>query len=324
MNNEMGEISHSTGDHRRSAGDTLSCSPPANAITEAQRDPANGNEFSATRYDPNEQTHLRPLRTSGARPPLICLFPGPPGAHDLAEALPDDQPVYEIYWPNMDSETSFPTVEQLAALFIQDLRKIQAHGPYQFCGYSTFGLVAYEMARLLLDRGEEVPFLALFDIWHPRFLQMQTRRGLAKYRIMRIIDRLGKYRRILKRGRIDNAAAHALEFVVRKGKSIGWRASRFIFRVADRPVPRAVQVIESIAANQAFIPQPYPKRFILIRPHDFLERAVSDQTTGWRVCATAGVDVHFIQGDHGTIKDKPYVRGLVEKMMPYLASAPKP
>lgn len=223
----------------------------------------------------------------------------------------------------MDNETSFPSVEQLAQLFIRDLRKIQAHGPYQFCGYSTFGLVAYEMARLLQSQGEEVSFLALFDIWHPRFLQMQTRGALVKYRIMRVADRLGKYARFLQQGRIDDAAAQVLEFVVRKTKSVGWRASRFIFRMADRPVPRGVQIIESIAANQAYVPQPYPKRFILVRANSFVERAMSDQTTGWHVCATAGVDILYVQGDHGTIKDKPYVHELVEKLMPYLAGVPK-
>lgn len=291
---------------------------PESATSEGQGDLANRSSSDSIRHS-RKLTYLRPLRTSGTRPPLICLFPGPPGAGDLAEALPDDQPVYEIFWPNMDNETSFPSVEQLAELFIEDLRRLQAHGPYQFCGYSTFGLVAYEMARLLQSQGEEVPFLALFDIWHPQFLQMQTRPALVRYRIMRIIDRLNKYRRFLQQGRIGDAAAQVLEFVVRRSKSIGWRASRFIFRIADRPVPRSVQVIESIAANKAYAPPPYPRRFILVRPHDFLERAVRDQTTGWHACAPAGVDILFIEGEHGTIKDKPYVNGLAEKLLPYLA-----
>jgi thioesterase domain-containing protein len=314
---------YSTGDYQRSTGDHLSYPLPANATSEAQPDPANGKDCSATCCGSNEHTYLRPLRTSGARPPLICFFPGPPGARDLADSLPEDQPVYEIYWPNMDRETSFPTVEQLAALFVQDIRKLQAHGPYQFCGYSTFGLVAYEMGRLLLSQGEDVTFLALFDIWHPQFRQMLTRPEMARYRVLRIIDRLGKYGRILHQGGLNDAATRVLEFVVKTAKSIGWRATRIVFRIAGRPVPRAVQVIESIAANQAYVPPPYPKRFILIRTEDILERKLRDQTVGWHVCATEGVDVHFVRGDHGTIKDKPFVRGVVEKIAPYLAIAPK-
>jgi thioesterase domain-containing protein len=316
------KVLYSTGGEQRSADDNPSRSPLANAKTEVQPNPTSGKTGSATRSGADEYKHLRALRTSGTRPPLICFFPGPPGARDLADTLPDDQPVYEIYWPNMDQETNFPTVEQLAAFFIEDLRKLQAHGPYQFCGYSTFGLVAYEMARLLLSQGEEVTFLALFDIWHPQFRQMLTSSEDARYRILRIIDRLGKYGQTLNEGGVKDLAARITEFVVRKVKSIGWRAIRFVFQMANRPVPKAVQVIESIAANQAYIPPPYPRRFILIRTEDLLERKLKDQTVGWHVCATEGVDVHFIQGDHGTIKDKPFVRGLVEKISPYLASAP--
>jgi hypothetical protein len=84
-----------------------------------------------------------------------------------------------------------------------------------------------------------------------------------------------------------------------------------------------MQVIESIASNQSYVPMPYPKRFILIRPESYFDKKLVDPTVGWNVCAPEGIDVFFIPGEHGTIKDKPYVRGLVEKITPYLASAPK-
>jgi oxalate---CoA ligase len=319
--NQM-NLSNSIGEHQGFPGDTQSCLP-AHAISEKQSDPENQKDAGATRWNPNEPTHLRPLRMSGNRPPLICVFPGVPGARDMAEFLPDDQPIYEIYWPNMDRETNFPTVEQLASTFVQDLRKIQKRGPYQFCGYSTFGLVAYEMARVLLSEGEDVSFLALFDIWHPRYRQRLSLTDLAQYKFTRIVDRLGKYGRLLTQGKFDDVTSLMLELVVRTAKSMFWRTTRFIFRLTNRPVPRAMQVIESIASNQSYVPMPYPKRFILIRPESYFDKKVADPTVGWNVCAPEGIDVFFIPGEHGTIKDKPYVRGLVEKITPYLASAPK-
>ena len=85
---------------------------------------------------------------------------------------------------------NFPTVEQLALAFLEELRKIQAHGPYQLCGYSKAGLVAYEIARLLLSEGEEVPFLALFETWHPGYERNLTRRELVQFRLLHIVDRL--------------------------------------------------------------------------------------------------------------------------------------
>jgi len=33
--------------------------------------------------------------------------------------------------------------EQLAEIFVQDIRKLQAHGPYQFCALFDLCLVAY-------------------------------------------------------------------------------------------------------------------------------------------------------------------------------------
>lgn len=297
---------------------------PSHPPLEKHRGPANEGDSGASYWDSIEVTHLRPLRKTGTRPPLICVFPGPPGARDMAEFLPEDQPVYEIYWPNMDKETNFPTVEQLAAIFIQDLRKIQKHGPYQFCGYSTFGLVAYEMARMLLSQGEDVSFLALLDIWHPKYRQRLSLTELAQYKLVRIVDRLKKYHRLLSQGKFDDVVKLVLELVARKLKSISWRATRFIFRLTNRPVPRAMQVIESIASNQCYLPAPYPRRFILIRPEGYFDEKLADPAVGWRACAADGLDVHFIPGDHGTIKDKPYVRGLVEKIMPYLAGPQKP
>ncbi len=275
-------------------------------------------DSNATCPNTNEYTHLRHLRTSGTRPPLVCVFPGPPGARDMAQLLPDDQPVYEFYWPNMDGRSNFPTVEQLAVTFVRELRRVQPHGPYQLCGYSTFGLVAYEMARLLLSQGENVSFLALFDIWHPRFYQSLTLKELVRYRIVRVADRLKKYRNILIDGGVHDFRDRALEFVNRKSKSIAWRTTRSFFLRASHPVPKAMQVIESIDTHRAYIPKPYPKRFVVIRTQDLIERAFNDQTVGWHVCATEGIDVHFVRGDHGTMMNKPYVRSLVDTILPYL------
>jgi hypothetical protein len=118
--------------------------------------------------------HIRPIRTTGDRPPLICFFPGHPGASGLAEALPDNQPIYEFREPNMDGVSVFPTVEELAAIFLEDVLKVQAIGPYQLCGYSAMGSVAHEVARLLHARGDEVSFLGLFAVVHPRYREGLT------------------------------------------------------------------------------------------------------------------------------------------------------
>ncbi|KAK8084448.1 hypothetical protein PG997_005719 [Apiospora hydei] len=56
-----------------------------------------------------------------------------------------------------------PTLEQLAAAYVAELRRRQPEGPYLLGGYSVGGLVAYEMARQLLEDGCAVEKVFLID-----------------------------------------------------------------------------------------------------------------------------------------------------------------
>jgi thioesterase domain-containing protein len=270
---------------------------------------------------PNESQHLEIIRASGDRPPLFCIFPGPPGSSEFADLLQEDQPLYDFYFTKLDGASNFPPVEQLALTFLGEIRKIQAHGPYQLCGYSKAGLVAYEIARLLLGDGESVPFLALFETWHPGYEQNLTRSELVRFRLTHIADRLQKYVRNMIEGRFLDAVSVAWKGIARRVKLFGWRVAKRIFRTASKPIPKGMQHVESIVVLKSFVPKPYPQRFMLIRTDDPFERKLKDPTLGWHVCAIEGVDVHFVPGDqdHGTMMNKPYVRGVMDKIMPHLA-----
>ena len=275
----------------------------------------------STGHRPIETRHVVPVRTSGERPPLFCIFPGPPGSSEFAEFLPDDQPSYDFYFTKLDGSSNFPTVEQLALTYLRELREIQPLGPYQLCGYSKAGLVAYEIARLLLNQGQDVSFLALFETWHPGFEKNLTRSEYLQFRVLHVADRLQKYGRDLVRGKLSAAADVAWKAVSRRMKKLGWRATRQFFKTSSQPVPKGMQQVEAIVVLKSFVPKTYPKRFILIRTDDPFERKLKDATLGWRVCAKEGVDVHFVAGDqdHGTMMDKPHVRGVMDKILPYLA-----
>jgi thioesterase domain-containing protein len=276
--------------------------------------------------DPDEYRHLIPVRTTGSRPPLFCIFPGPPGSTEFADLLPEDQPLYDFYFTKLDGTANFPAVEQLALMFLEQLRKIQTHGPYQLCGYSKAGLVAYEMARLLLSEGEDVSFLALFETWHPGYEKHLTRGELVRFRFLHVVDRLEKYRRNLFQGKFRDAVSVASKGISKRVKLLGWRIVRRFFGTTSQPIPKSLQQAESIVVLKSFVPKPYPKRFILVRTNDPFERKLKDATFGWHVCATEGVDVHFVPGnqDHGTMMNKPHVRGVMDKLMPYLAGPRRP
>lgn len=57
----------------------------------------------------------------------------------------------------------FTSVQDIAASYVTELRKIQPRGPYYLGGFSSGGIIAFEMAQQLLKTGEQVALLSLID-----------------------------------------------------------------------------------------------------------------------------------------------------------------
>lgn len=55
------------------------------------------------------------------------------------------------------------TVGAMAAEYLREVKARQPGGPYNLCGYSFGGLVAFEMAQRLRESGEDVALVGLFD-----------------------------------------------------------------------------------------------------------------------------------------------------------------
>lgn len=55
------------------------------------------------------------------------------------------------------------TIEAMAKHYVQQMKLVQQDGPYCLFGFSSGGLIALEMAEILLESGEEVGLLALGD-----------------------------------------------------------------------------------------------------------------------------------------------------------------
>jgi non-ribosomal peptide synthetase component F/thioesterase domain-containing protein len=107
------------------------------------------------------------IQREGSRPPLFCIH-GAGGNiliyRELALRLGADQPVYGLQAQGLDGELpALGTIEEMAALYVEEIRRIQLHGPYYLGGYCMGGTIALEMAQQLNGMGEETALLALFD-----------------------------------------------------------------------------------------------------------------------------------------------------------------
>jgi thioesterase domain-containing protein len=60
-----------------------------------------------------------------------------------------------------------PSIEEIASEHISEIQRAQPFGPYRLLGSAMGGLVAYELASLLLGRDERVEFLGLVDCPRP-------------------------------------------------------------------------------------------------------------------------------------------------------------
>src|SRR5205823_12104647 len=102
---------------------------------------------------------------------------------ELVENLGSGLAVFGLRAPGVDGATvPLARIEELAAYYVESIRGVQPHGPYRLGGFCFSGLVAYEMARLLREEGEELGLLALIDSYpyraprgRPQLERAQTR-----------------------------------------------------------------------------------------------------------------------------------------------------
>lgn len=82
----------------------------------------------------------------------------------LAHLLGEERPFYALQARGLYGDLEpHETFEEMAHDYLAEVRMVQPHGPYLLGGFSGGGIVAYEMARQLLEQGEQVDNVILLD-----------------------------------------------------------------------------------------------------------------------------------------------------------------
>ena len=135
------------------------------------------------------------LQPKGFKRPLFLIHDG--GGYvfsfrSLALRLGTDRPIYGVraamehdgMEPPYDQSKS---VEELAALYISEMKTVQPKGPYSIGGACFGGVIAFEIAQRLQLQGEKVKPLLLFDSYianNPRIRDIAVNPfGSLRYRI---------------------------------------------------------------------------------------------------------------------------------------------
>ncbi|MGI8312747.1 amino acid adenylation domain-containing protein [Saccharopolyspora hattusasensis] len=112
---------------------------------------------------------ILPLRPAGRGMPLFCVHPGGGISWSFAgllRHLDPECPVYGVQARGLSGPEPLPgSVEEMAADYVAQIRRVQPAGPYHMLGWSFGGLVAHAMAVELRRLGEQVAVLAIMDAY---------------------------------------------------------------------------------------------------------------------------------------------------------------
>jgi len=241
---------------------------------------------------------------------------------EMVAALPEGQPVYAVDMGWLCEVREDFTVEHLAAIYLDRIRAIQQRGPYYLCGYSFGGLVAYEMARRLLEEGDRASLVALLDAPNPAQMSNLSATDNLRFRKTYLIDRLKRYALQLVRGDLKAFTARAWAFVISRAGKLLLPAIKRVFRLMNRPLPITLRSNDPgfLKAWSAYVPKPYALDVVCFRVADRGREHGQDPSMGWDACVTGGVHVHLIPADHVHMMLMPSVGILAGKLATYLDS----
>ncbi len=245
-----------------------------------------------------------PIQANGLRPPLF-------GIHNLdfnsiPSRLGNQQPIYGLHYAIAEpigTKLSLPSVEELAAHYIEQMRLIQPKGPYYLMGYSYGGLVAYEMAQQLVAKGEKIALLVLIN----SFLKIK-KIYFPLNKIINNILQMGLPRLIKSNKiRLKNAFNNYIKT---------WYIQESDLHLYNPHLYTPAPLRQSM---NSYIPKPYSGRVIFLKATELDPLLENFNYTheypdvAWKKLLSDLV-IYEIPGDHSKILQEPYVEILSQKL----------
>jgi amino acid adenylation domain-containing protein len=253
--------------------------------------------------DSRKWSCLVPIQSEGTRAPFFCIH-GANGAVvrflHLAQYLGADQPFYGIQAQGLDpAQPPHARIEEMASLYVKEVRRVQPHGPYFLGGYSMGGMIAFEMAQQILAESKEEATVVLFDTNLP----IKDGEGAAKATststaLLQVFElpaaERGKYL-----SRIATAPVRAIQR-----------------RLLVAKLPSLVKKVRKacLQAEADYAPKAYGGRVILFRSNHKPLGQVIDPRARWSEYATRGLEKYEVQGNHENILLEPQVRSVAKQL----------
>ena len=267
---------------------------------------------------------LVPLQTNGTKRPFFCVH-GVGGNvlnyRGLAQHLGADQPFYALQARGLDRrQEPLTSVEEIARLYIAEMRRVQPHGPYLVGGLSFGGIVAFEMAIQLRDAGEEAALVALLDSQPVGYTKVVVAPGKVESKTwLRLKTHAGQ----LLRG--PNPVEYFRKRVRRLWRKVvyrSWQTAYTTFRKLDRPLPKLFYDVQqaNYLALRKYRPRLYPGEVTFFYAENEPEGFTREKQVAWAMLAEGGVCSVKVPGEHNTSLNEPHVRVLAERLAERIAA----
>jgi amino acid adenylation domain-containing protein len=265
---------------------------------------------------------LVPINRSGDRTPLFLIHAAEGNVllyRSLAEHLGADQPVYGLQSAGLDGHSPVdPRFEHVASRYIEEIRKVQPHGPYMLGGYCLGGTIALEMAQQLLEAGETVGLVAMIEDYNVRAMRwplaprhlLINRLFLNPYfhlQNMLAAEGSAKFEFFMEKLRVEIRRAK----VSARGAWAGLRHR--LLPGPDSPKPRAKLADIYEDALTAYDVRRYPGELTLFVAERHLA-GFGVSVGGWNDIAEGGVRVYSLPFSPRGSLIEPYVRQLASIM----------
>ncbi|MFL6291049.1 MAG: amino acid adenylation domain-containing protein [Thermoanaerobaculia bacterium] len=228
---------------------------------------------------------------------------------DLARHLAPDQPFYALQTP--DDRPHAKSVEEMAARYLAEVRRVQPQGPYRLGGWSMGGLIAFEMARQLAAEGQETELLALIDALPPETADAPaTDEELVASFAQDMARLLGSNVGISPEELRSLPEQEKLAHVVRLGHTAGLLPADFGLAQIE---PLFATFAANLQASRAYAPEPYTGRLTLW-VSEATAASCAAALDAWSRLVPAGLDRTLLPGDHYSLLRRPEVERLAREL----------
>lgn len=265
-----------------------------------------------------------PIQPAGSKLPIIALN-NTVIYYNLARRIDRARPFLgiQLFDPSSPRALAPRRLEDIAADYVELIRRARPTGPYILCGLCVAGAIAYEVAQQLRRAGEDVALVIMADTWvpgHRRGLPI-VRRVLAawSYRLRAAMHKVGAVRS----GKASAAEMLQTYGLIRRSRLLPLAAwLGLVARVPDGQKDWGNRwfLPHLEAARDGYRPAPFDGD-VLVLQSDEVDLNFADPRMGWGDLVTGRLEVKRIPGWHTEIFQDEGAALIAEHLTPLLARA---